>query len=606
MSALIAVGPLTDSGWRKPLDGMGPWMLGRDPAIDLPVPWDREVSRLHARLTQTPDGLLVEKLADARNAIYFGGEPSDSFRVPPGGQFVIGGTLFRYFGGGDDLTVTPTPSSRAVVPVEEVTFSRHALQQIRYRDADRRIEVLSRMPEAIAEARTDDELASRLTSLLTAGVPQSEAAAVVESVPEGGVRVLAWDRRREADGLFRPSTRLVNEALLRRQETVLHVWDSASPPPRGATEFTASQELDWAFCTPVPGETGHRWGLYVAGRSDAVFEATSAARGEAGLRGGEALQSDVKFTELVAEFVGSVRRLRSLERTQTGLRQFFPPVILSALSESSDSELLSPRESEVTVLFCDLRGFSRQAELERDNLIGLLDRVSSALDVVTHHILEFGGVIGDFQGDAAMGFWGWPVWTPDDPVRACRAALAIRRSFAEAARDPQHPLARFATGMGLARGKAVAGKIGTTDHVKVTVFGPVVNLASRLEGLTKQLRVPIVLDETLAAAARESLPSNEGRIRRLARVLPYGLERPVVVSELLPGEAELPEFTAKHLTDYDEAVDHFLAGRWEQAYRLLRTMPPGDRAQDVLTGQIVQAGRLAPAEWPGYLRFEGK
>lgn len=606
MSVLIAEGPLADSGWRRALVGAGPWTVGRDPACDFPVGWDREVSRHHARLSQTTDGLVVDKLPEARNPVYFQGEPVESCRVTAGSQFVIGATLFRFMGGCEDLTVTPTPSARAVTPVEEVTFSRQALQQIRYRDADRRIEVLSRMPEVIGDARTDEELASRLTSLLTDGVAQAEAAAVVETAADGAVRVLAWDRRREADGLFRPSTRLVNEALLRRRETVLHVWDAAAPLPRGSTEFTASQELDWAFCSPVPGAAEHRWGLYVAGRSDAVFEATSAARGEPGLGGGEALQADVKFTELVSEFVGSVRRLRSLERTQTGLRQFFPPVILTALSEATDTELLSPRESEVTVLFCDLRGFSRQAELERDNLIGLLDRVSSALDVVTHHILEFGGVIGDFQGDAAMGFWGWPVWTPDDPVRACRAALAIRRSFAEAARDPQHPLARFATGMGLARGKAVAGKIGTTDHVKVTVFGPVVNLASRLEGLTKQLRVPIVLDETLAAAAREMLPCSEGRIRQLARVLPYGLERPVTVSELLPGEAEWPDFTSKHLVDYDEAVDHFLAGRWEQAYRLLRSMPPSDRAQDVLTGQIVQAGRVAPPDWPGYLRFEGK
>jgi adenylate cyclase len=606
MSALIAEGPLADSGWRRALEGIGPWIVGRDTSCDLPVAWDREVSRQHARLSQVPEGLLVEKLSSARNPVYHLGQPVDTCRVAPGGQFVIGGTLFRYLGGGDDLTVTPTPSARAATPVEEVTFSRQALQQVRYRDADRRIEVLSRMPEVISEARTDEELASRLTGLLTAGVAQAEAAAVVETAADGSVRVLAWERRREADGLFRPSTRLVNEAVARRKETVLHVWDTAAPLPRGSTEFTASQELDWAFCTPVPGTAERRWGLYVAGRSDAVFEATSAARGEPGLRGGEALQADVKFTELVSEFVGSVRRLRSLERTQTGLRQFFPPVILAALSEASDSELLAPRESEVTVLFCDLRGFSRQAELERDNLIGLLDRVSSALDVVTHQILEFGGVIGDFQGDAAMGFWGWPVWTPDDSVRACRAALAIRKSFAESARDPQHPLARFATGMGLARGKAVAGKIGTTDHVKVTVFGPVVNLASRLEGLTKQLRVPIVLDESLSAAARESLPAAEGRIRRLARVLPYGLERPVTVSELLPGELELPDFTTKHLADYDEAVDHFLAGRWEQAYRLLRTMPPSDRAQDVLTGQIVQAGRVAPPDWPGYLRFEGK
>ena len=67
----------------------------------------------------------------------------------------------------------------------------------------------------------------------------------------------------------------------------------------------------------------------------------------------------------------------------------------------------------MTVLFCDLRGFSRESERSADDLFGLLERVSRALGVMTHHILEEGGVIGDFHGDAAMGFWGWPIAQAD-------------------------------------------------------------------------------------------------------------------------------------------------------------------------------------------------
>jgi adenylate cyclase len=611
-AALIAEGPGPDARHRWPLEGPGPWLLGRDAL--LATPWDREISRTHVKLSRTLEGLLVDKLPQARNPLFHEGQPVATCQLASGGQFVIGTTVFRFVSGSAAQSpasaAAPTPTGDSNGSIEQVTFTRQTLDRIRYRDADRRIEILSRMPAMIGDAASDDELAPRLAGLLLAGVAHAEAAALVELQADGAVRVLAWDRRRETEGVFRPSTKLVTEAVTRRGVTVLHLWDAVSQP-RSVSEFTATQELDWAFCSPVPAPGERPWAFYLAGRMDGLgiglLPPVDAATGRSSTpTGGEALQADVKFTELVAEFVGSVRRLRGLERTQTGLRQFFPPVILAALGKDDESQLLAPRESDVTVLFCDLRGFSRQAELERDNLIALLDRVSSALDVVTHHIMAHGGVIGDFQGDAAMGFWGWPVWTPDDPLRACRAALAIRKAFAEAAEAPQHPLARFATGMGLARGKAVAGKIGTTDHVKVTVFGPVVNLASRLEGLTKQLRVPIVLDESLASVAREHLPASEGRVRTLARVLPYGLETPVLVAELMPGEQELPEFTAAHLADYDAAVEHFLAGRWEPAYRLLRTMPPGDRAQDVLTGQIVQSGRVAPPAWPGYLRFEGK
>ena len=178
------------------------------------------------------------------------------------------------------------------------------------------------------------------------------------------------------------------------------------------------------------------------------------------------------------------------------------------------------------MLFCDLRGFSRESERQAGDLLGLLQRVSKALGVMTHHIREQGGVVGDFQGDAAMGFWGWPLPQNDAVLRTCRAALAIRAEF--------EATAGFQAGIGVATGRAVAGKIGTVDQVKVTVFGPVVNLASRLEGMTKILRAPILLDEATARIVRRQVPRDVARVRRLAIVRPYGLDTPLEVSELLP------------------------------------------------------------------------
>ena len=97
-----------------------------------------------------------------------------------------------------------------------------------------------------------------------------------------------------------------------------------------------------------------------------------------------------------------------------GLRQFFAPLILS-VGDDLDTALLEPRECDVTVLFCDLRGFSQKAEAAAGDLKGLLDRVSRALGVMTSQILKHSGVTGDFQGDAAMGFWGWPLPLPNRP-----------------------------------------------------------------------------------------------------------------------------------------------------------------------------------------------
>jgi adenylate cyclase len=280
--------------------------------------------------------------------------------------------------------------------------------------------------------------------------------------------------------------------------------------------------------------------------------------------------------------------------------------VLNTLSIEDPDMVLAPRETEISVLFCDLRGFSRHSEHHADSLLELLNRVSKALGVMTHHILEQGGVVGDFQGDAAMGFWGWPLAQPDAVLRTCRAALAIRREFEAAAKEPHSPLAGFHAGIGVATGKAVAGKIGTVDHVKVTVFGPVVNLASRLEGMTKILRAPILLDEATARAVREHVPRDAARVRRLAIVRPYGMDASLEVSELLPPASQYPLLTDEHLATSEAALDAFLAGRWSSAYELLHRMPAEDQVADFLTVYIAKNNRMPPPGWDGVIALESK
>jgi adenylate cyclase len=260
----------------------------------------------------------------------------------------------------------------------------------------------------------------------------------------------------------------------------------------------------------------------------------------------------------------------------------------------------------VTVLFCDLRGFARHSERSADDLLGLLNRVSRALGVTTHAIREQGGVLGDFHGDAAMGFWGWPLAQPDAPVRACQAALAIRSDFEAAAAQSQDPLADFRMGIGIATGRAVAGKIGTIDQVKVTVFGPVVNLASRLEGMTKTLQAPILLDEQTAAAIRAEVPADVARVRRVAVVKPYGLDKRLEVSELLPPVSAFPTLSDDNIADYELALDELLAGRWAQAFERLHRVPAEDRVKDFLTVFIAQHNRTPPENWNGVIPLTSK
>ena len=167
------------------------------------------------------------------------------------------------------------------------------------------------------------------------------------------------------------------------------------------------------------------------------------------------------------------------------------------------------------MLFCDVRGFSQKVEESSDDLHALLARVREALSVMTRNILKYEGVIADFQGDAALGFWGWPSPSDEAALSACRTALAIHNTFAAAQHDPDHPLHGFRVGIGICHGEAIAGRIGSDEQIKVGVFGPVVNLASRLQDLTKAVGAPILIDGPTGAAVRDCLTPREASLRRV-------------------------------------------------------------------------------------------
>lgn len=595
MADLIAQGHEPEHRWRRCLPPGETLVLGRTSGT-WACPWDEQLSRRHAEVCWQGGRLQVRRLPTGRNPIFYNGEEHEQFQAGPGDYFVIGQTRFTI--SISQATVAPEEPQK---PVQEQTLSAEMLQHVRFRNADQRIEVLGRLPELISGANSDSELFVRLVNLLLAGIPRSTAVAVVMADPDGGDEttptVAHWDRR---DGLggFEPSRRLILECVQQR-ESVLHYWESSE---LGLSRFTASDHFNWAFCTPVPGPACAGWGLYVTGRTSGDWQAQYED-------GAADLREEVKFAEIVAATLGALRQVRQLERKHAALSQFLPPAVMHALEVHDAEEVLAPRETLVSVLFCDLRGFSRKVEQGSrgaGSLMEVLKRVSKALGVMTHHILEQGGVVGDFQGDAAMGFWGWPLPQEDHVLRACLAALAIRSEFEAAAQQPDHTLADFRVGIGLATGPAVAGGIGTIDQLKVSVFGPVVNLASRLEGMTKIMRAPILMDEATAQAVCEAAPPELARCRRIARVRPYGMDTTLTVSELLPPAGEYSLLQDEHLQAYERALDDFLAGRWTEALEGLQDVPARDPVKDFIMVYIAQRGRVPPDDWDGVIPLQNK
>ena len=318
------------------------------------------------------------------------------------------------------------------------------------------------------------------------------------------------------------------------------------------------------------------------------------------------LASDLRFTELVAQFIGSVRQVRTLQEQKTRLSSFFSPKVIDSLTAHDSRDALSPAERKITVLFCDIRGFSKKAEQLQHDLLPLLRSVKAALGVMVSGILERDGAIADLQGDAALGFWGWPVALEYGPVPACRAALEICDQFRKAAARADSLLHGFSVGIGIAHGRAVAGQIGTDQQSKIGVFGPVVNQGARLESMTKQFGVSICIDGATAEFVDRYVSSSEGRLRPLARVRPQGMTTPIDVFNLLPAEEVLCEVSPQMITDHEAALEAVTAGNWADATRLLAQLPDDDGPRQFLVRQMRKFGYSPPPDWAGVFSLAGK
>jgi adenylate cyclase len=592
MAELIVEGELPEQRFEQKLAVGAPLVLGK-----AAIPWERWASRQHVELTFDHDRLRVKRLPAARNPVFFQGREVDSFQMRAGDCFVIGTTVFT-------LSAGDEPSSGGSGPrlTQAYAVDAEHLHNVPFRDAPHRIDVLGHLSNVISGVTERSELYAQTVNLLLEGIRRADAIAIVVEVANGGVaevRTLYADHRLTTGAEVQPSRRLVHEAVSRLKQTVVHVWsrerDAASEP------YTIRGKFDWAFCTPLHGDACQGMGIYVAGQflpGSGAFDRASPEAAD--------LDEDAKFAELVATIISSLLEVQNLQHRQSVLSHFFSPRILPVLTATEAETALKPRETDITVMFCDLRGFSSKVEAAGETLMPILSRVSRALGVMSHCILEHSGAVADFLGDCAMGFWGWPLRSEDDVQQACLAAIGIRETFERLSRQAEDPLFGFMAGVGLATGHAVAGQIGSQDQAKVTVFGPCVNLASRLEGLTKILRVPILLDEATAKVVNEQMPRSVMRCRRLALVKPKGLNTPVMVSELLlPAERD-PQLSDEHLKHYDAALTAFLEGNWKAAYAGLHMVPADDRGKDLLMSYILQHDHNPPPGWDGVIAIERK
>ncbi|NEQ97966.1 MAG: adenylate/guanylate cyclase domain-containing protein [Cyanothece sp. SIO2G6] len=189
------------------------------------------------------------------------------------------------------------------------------------------------------------------------------------------------------------------------------------------------------------------------------------------------------------------RRLRmTLERYVAA------PIVREILTQRSDDfqNLLRGQKVKAAVLFCDIRNFTTLSlDLEPEILV---EQLNSYLNAMVNAILDEGGTVDKFIGDAIMAEFGSPVSQGPraDALNAVRAALGMRRALANLQADwQQDGKVVFFNGMGINYGEAIAGDIGSVRRREYALIGDAVNVASRIEGLTRSLKTDILITESL-------------------------------------------------------------------------------------------------------------
>jgi class 3 adenylate cyclase len=217
------------------------------------------------------------------------------------------------------------------------------------------------------------------------------------------------------------------------------------------------------------------------------------------------------------------RQLVELERIGK-LKRFLSPQLAELVVSRDDERLLESHRREITVVFCDLRGFTAFSETgEPEEVMGVLREYHTAVGTL---IFRFEGTLERFAGDGLMVFFNDPIPCPDPTARAVRMAVAMRECVGELSENWQKRGHQLDFGVGIAQGYATLGKIGFEERFDYAAIGSVTNLASRLcdEARAGQ----ILISQPVQAVVEELV-----EVKPIGELILKGLHRPVTAYNIL-------------------------------------------------------------------------
>jgi len=498
------------------------------------------------------------------------------------------------------LVAAAKPIDRAIVAEDAAAMDETAAMEMLGRLFDSELFRSTVMNELNAVARHIGSLTLSVAELLK----------LLGKVCDVHVAVLILRREGAAQVFVLPSAEVFEDDVLPFEERCFRGFEAAAGRVSGRVGRTilgVAERKDWAEKRIDGRRLSSIHSVPLRGKGEAVIGTLHVGN-----------LSNNYFSEPIAENIGAfangaapvlenailfnaISEMR--QRIDTLFSKFVPQEVISELlARSEDARLEIGEKRNVAILFSDIRSFTLISENNSaERIVGFLNRY---FERMVRIIRDEGGFIDKFIGDAILAVFGAPVSHRDNAARAVRAAV----SMAEALRDLDAsglllPEGGLKAGIGIHEGDVIVGNIGSQDKFDYTVIGDNVNLASRLESLTKHYRATIIVSDVVRAAVPESVPTRE-----IDTVRVMGREQATTLYAVeLPGEGLRDEAAEEA---YRKGLSMYKMGNWTTALEFFAkalARRPEDELCRMYSERCVEFGaNPPPPDWGGAIRLDFK
>ncbi|HEX8143938.1 MAG TPA: adenylate/guanylate cyclase domain-containing protein [Pyrinomonadaceae bacterium] len=531
--AFLRITDASGREWQYNLSPQAPCTIGRAPD-NCVVLDDPRASRHHAHI-KAEDGIftivdgVIEggQLRRSANKLFVNGEQRYEHPLANGDRVTIGASTLRFEQKVEERTTDmryddkPLGHTQLLISANDVmtTVLRAKASSSATTTAptrDKEIEALQRKADILAAMY---EMSKTLGSVFDLNAIFAKATDIIfRSTPADRVVALLAEGTVNGDGeahLIPIATRARDEKLeahakkltvgrtitrkVMKDRVALLSQDAAAEEQFAGVESIVSQGVRSTICAPLVAESGVHGALY-ADRLDpfAAFKPDDL----------ELITAVAAQTAVAVENARAHERLAREEVARANYSRFLPEYVVRQMLENPESFKLGGVNQTITVLFADIRGFTRLSEHAKpEKVVQLLNKYFSAM---TDIIFAHGGTLDKYLGDGLMALFGAPTATPDDAKNALNAAVAMQRRIIGINEELRaEGFQEIGVGIGLHTGEATVGYIGSERRSEYTAIGDTVNTASRLESNSKAGQILLSAEAAQSAGNRYPLTPRE-------------------------------------------------------------------------------------------------